>query len=108
MNRETIKGFAFMKSIFIYSFVMLNVILNSFFYWACWLANSKLPEDLGSEVSADLFLQKYQNVRADFGAWISCSCFILLILVNAVAIWTYIAIKKKQVKVTDVLTADLL
>jgi hypothetical protein len=84
-----------MKSVFTYSFVLINLILNGFFWWAWWLTNTKLPENLGSE-SVDLVMQRYQNVRSEFAAWISISCVVVLFLVNAVVIWMYFVLKKKS------------
>jgi len=86
----------FLKSVFTYSFVLINLILNGFFWWAWWLTNTKLPENLGSEMSADLVMQRYQNVRSEFAAWISISCIVVLFLVNAVVIRMYFVLKKKS------------
>ncbi len=86
-----------MKSVFTYSFVLINLILNGFFWWALWLTNNKLPDNLGSE-SVDLVMQRYQSVRAHFAASISFSIVVVLILVNAVVIWMYFMLKKKSME----------
>ena len=85
----------FMKSVFTYSFVFINLILNGLYWWTCWLTNNKLPDNLGSE-SVDLVMQRYQNVRAEFAAWISISCVVVLVLVNVVVIWMCYVLNKKS------------
>ena len=76
----------------------VNIILFLFFFWLLWIGDSYLPGQLSSEMQIDVILQKYDLVCARLTVFLTLSCFVVVILINAILIRIYFRLRKNMVK----------
>jgi len=79
-----------------WSIVTVNVTLFVLFWWMSWMGNHYLPGKLDGEMNTDVMLQKYQLVCSRLTASMAAMCFLAIVIINAVLIYTYFLLKKEM------------
>lgn len=88
-------GSHFMKA-FRWSIIIVNVTLFVLFEWMSWMGHHYLPGKLDGEMNYDVMLQKYQLVCSRLMASMAAMCFLVIVIINIVLIYTYHLLKKKM------------
>ena len=76
------------------SIAIVNITLFVLFWWMFWMGNSYLPGKLDADMTSDVMLQKYELVCARLTASMTGMCFLAIVLINVVLIYTYFVLKK--------------
>jgi len=79
-----------------WSITIVNVTLFVLFWWMFWMGNHYLPGKLNGEMNSDVMLQKYQLVCSRLTASMATMCFLAIVIINIVLIYTYCLLKKKM------------
>jgi len=78
-----------------WSIAIVNFTLFALFWWMSWMGHSYLPGKLDGEMNIDVMLQKYQLVCSGLTASMAAMCFLVIVIINVVLIYTYHLLKKK-------------